>query len=283
MNSSPSSSPEFVEFHAADGRELQGFVYSPPDPAEAMAAIVHAHGKGANFYSGPSRTLPLHTSPDRFIHLALNMRCHDLGYIRVDTSGHDGGMWERIDDGATDIEAGVRYLRERTGSLPMFVAGHSAGGYFLGDWSARNPDVTGRIFLSPLSTVQTYFASWFPDRASYEQARKHATELATTGRGKLLIALPGPYYAISANSLLERMTERTDRWFDGVHASDAPVLMIWGGLEVNRHAEWKRVFERLKVPRKQRLEVPDANHVYFRQEAVVGRAISRFVDATLGM
>ena len=132
--------------------------------------MLHVHGKGGNFYSGPPRTLPPLIVPDRFVHLSLNLRCHDLAYSRLGNAAGiapgagaaDGGMWERLDEGAPDIEAGVAWLRAHTG-LPVVVVAHSAGGYFLADHSATAPPVAGRVFLSPLTSVRFPLSIWWPD------------------------------------------------------------------------------------------------------------------------
>ncbi len=279
----PTGGPQLVDVPAEDGVLLQGLLYPPP--ARPEAALLHVHGKGGNFYSGPPRTLPPHLAPDRFVHLALNLRCHDLAYSRLGdapgiATGAEaayGGMWERLDDGPIDIRAGVAWLRERTG-LPVVVVGHSAGGYFLGDWAPGPGDVAGRVFLSPLTSVRFPLSAWFADDAELERARAHAERLVEAGQGHLLLPVPAWYFAISAASFLERLAERPGRWLEGVEASPSPLLLAWGGAET-RAAAWRELFDRMTVPDRTCVELPGAGHEYGGHEAALAREITRFVEA----
>jgi pimeloyl-ACP methyl ester carboxylesterase len=278
--------PRLVELAAADGHPLQGLLYVPEHVDAAEAAVLNVHGKGGNCYSGPTRTLPPLIAPQRAIHLALNLRCHDLAYSLLgDAPGiargdrvADGGMWERLDDGATDIDAGVAWLRERTG-LPVFVIGHSMGGYYLGDYSAQCPQLAGRIFLSPLTSVRFPLPEWFPDPAERDAVRERAEQLVASGRGHMLIPLPAWYCAISADSLIERLHERPDRWLSGCNASDVPLLLAWGGAET-RAEQWRALYEQLSVGERQALEIPGTGHSYLGHEHVLADAITAFISTT---
>ncbi|NEK57920.1 hypothetical protein GCU56_08555 [Geodermatophilus sabuli] len=282
----PTGGPQLVDVPAPDGVLLQGMLLPPPADG-GRAALLHVHGKGGNFYSGPSRTLPPLLAPDRFVHLSLNLRCHDLAYSRLgDAAGIAtgaeaayGGMWERLADGPVDIRAGVDWLRERTG-LPVVVVAHSAGGYFLGDWAPGPGEVAGRVFLSPLTSVRFPLSAWFADDAALDRARLRAEELVARGQGHLLLPVPAWYFAISAESFLERLAERPDRWLQGCNASPSPLLMLWGGAET-RAAAWRELFDRLDVDDRTAVEVPGAGHEYGGAEAAVAAHVTGFVDAHL--
>lgn len=276
--------PRLVELTADDGQALQGLLYLPDDLAAARAAVLHVHGKGGNCYSGPTRTLPPLIAPGRTVQLALNLRCHDLAYSLLgDAAGiargarvADGGMWERLDDGALDIAAGVAWLRERTG-LPVYVVGHSMGGYYLGDYGARSPQLAGRVFLSPLTSVRFPLPEWFPDPEQRAAVQAQAEQLVAAGRGHMLIPLPAWYCAISAASLVERLAERPDRWLSGCNAADTPLMLVWGGAET-RAAQWRALFEQLHTQHRRALEVPGAGHSYTGHEQLVAEAITTFID-----
>lgn len=275
--------PVLVDVPAADGHPLQGLLYPMPERAEA--AVLHVHGKGGNFYSGPPRTLPALVAPDRFVHLSLNLRCHDLAYSLLGdsadiTTGPEsaaGGMWESLEDGPTDLRGGVAWLRELTG-LPVHVVAHSAGGYFLGDWAPSDDEVASRTFLSPLTSVRYPLLAWFGDDDGLAGARERAEALVRDGQGHLLLPVPTWYFAISAHSLLERLGEQPDRWLTGCNRSAAPVLLIWGGAEA-RAPQWRALFERMTVRDRRCLEVPGAGHEYRGHEQTVAAAIAGFVDA----
>jgi hypothetical protein len=279
--------PVLVDVPAEDRSLLQGVLYAPADGA-ATAAVLHVHGKGGNFYSGPPRTLPPLVAPDRLVHLALNLRCHDLAYSRLGNAAGiapgagaaDGGMWERLDEGAPDIAAGVTWLQERTG-LPVVVVAHSAGGYFLADYSAGNPPIAGRVFLSPLTSVRFPLSAWWPDAGELEEVARRAEQMVATGEGHLLIPVSSWYCAISAASLVERLHERPGRWLAGCNGSDTPVLMAWGA-EESRAAEWNALTGRLTAPDRRRLELPGTGHEYAGAEQRLADAIAAFVGDVAG-
>lgn len=277
--------PVLVDVPGASGEPLQGLLYPTPSVDSARAAVLHVHGKGGNFYSGPPRTLPPLMAPERYVHLALNLRCHDLAYSRLGdrpgiVTGGDaagGGMWERLADGPVDIAAGVRWLRERTG-LPVHVIAHSAGGYFLGDWAPAPDTVASRILLSPLTSVRFPLATWFGAESALRQVTAQAESMVQAGRGHLLIPVPTWYFAISADSLLERLRERPDRWLEGCNASGSPLLLVWGGAET-RAAEWREMFQRMTVPDREMLELPGAGHEYAGVQPELAAALTAFLDA----
>lgn len=276
-----------VEVSVEDGTPMAGAVYRPGS-GPARAAVLHVHGKGGNFYSGPPRTLPPLVAPDRMVHLAVDLRCHDLAYSRLGNSpgiasgagAAEGGMWERLDEGAPDIDRWVRWLAATTG-LPVVVVAHSAGGYFLGDYSAGSPDIAGRVFLSPLTSVRFPLSTWWPDEEELAGVGRRAEQMVADGEGHLLIPVPSWYYAISAASLLERLHERPGRWLDGCNGSATPVLIAWGG-EETRAAQWRAVVDRLTAPERRWLELPGAGHEYDTMLDELAGAITAFVDDVTG-
>lgn len=278
----PVDGPVLVDVPGPDGSVLEGLLQPPPAPGRARAAVLHVHGKGGNFYSGPPRALPPLLAPDEFVHLSLNLRCHDLAYgglgdapgiaQRPDSVG--GGMWERLDDGPADLAAGVAWLRERTG-LPVHVVAHSAGGYFLGDWSPPVHEVATRVLLSPLTSVRFPLPAWFGGEDGLAEAAARARRLSAAGDGHLLLPVPAWYFAISADSLLERLEEQPDRWLTGCNGSDSPLLLVVGGVET-RVPAWRELFDRLTVPDRSWLELPGAGHEYGGQHAALAQALLGF-------
>jgi hypothetical protein len=281
----PVPGPVLVDVVAADGRPLEGLLSAPAGDVSPVAAILHLHGKGGNFYSGPSRFLPSLLSREPLVHLSLNMRCHDLAYTRYDVedSGElrddknavDGGFWERLDEGRLDVAAGVDWLRQEL-SLPVFVTGHSAGGFYLGDYSGSDPSIAGRILLSPLTSTRHPLSTWFAGNGSLEYAAAQARRMVAAGRGHHLLPLPQWFFAISAASLLERMAEREDRWITGMNASHAPVLLAWGDRE-ERGALWRELFARLTASDKVAVELSACGHSYRGREVELAEHVARFV------
>jgi hypothetical protein len=59
-------------------------------------------------------------------------------------------------------------------------------------------------------------------------------------------------------------------------ASDAPVLMLWGGAET-RHSLWSSTWDELPVEDKEQVVVEGGDHLYVGREDAVTRAIDAFV------
>lgn len=275
---------QLVGVAADDGRELEGLLYESDE--RPVASLLHLHGKGGNCYSGAARFLPrlMRDLPVR--HLALNMRCHDLGYTRADlryddfhegSARTDGGWWEQVSVGPLDVAAGVRALRE-CGPEPVFIAGHSSGGFYAATYCRDDPGIAGRILLSPLTDNRRPLPMWFGDGQGLAAAVERARELSDAGRGHEVIPLPTWYYGISADSLIERAAEEDSVWLRAMQASDAPVLFLWGGAE-SRDPLWRSLFEQLSAPDKELVVVDGADHNYVGHEESVTRAVSAFLTA----
>jgi hypothetical protein len=69
-----------LTFESATGALLDAVLYEPRGGEVATTPLViHLHGKGGNFYTGPGRFIPLLTRDHDVAHLAINFDCHDLG------------------------------------------------------------------------------------------------------------------------------------------------------------------------------------------------------------
>jgi pimeloyl-ACP methyl ester carboxylesterase len=278
---------QLVGVSADDGRELEGLLYE--GDGRPVASVLHLHGKGGNCYSGSARFIPRLTRGNGVRHLALNMRCHDLGYTRADvryddfqegTARTDGGWWEQVSVGPLDVAAGVRALKE-CGPEPVFIAGHSSGGFYTATYCQGDPDIAGRILLSPLTDNRRPLPMWFGEGAGLAAAVERAREMVESGHGDLVLPLPTWYYGISARSLLERAAEEDLVWLTAMQASDASVLFLWGGAE-SRGPLWQSLSDQLSAPDKEVVVVDGADHNYVGHEEAVARAVSDFVTARAG-
>lgn len=257
---------------------------SPPDLPAPRTALIHLHGKGSNFYGVPGRLLaPTWVVPD-LVHLAVNMRCHDLGYTRTDITSPDftaglvpvaGGWWEDLAAGIDDVTAAVAYARG-LGCRRIFLVGHSSGGFYATQYAARVGDVAGLILLSPLTSNKTALPVWFPDEAQLDLALEQAREAVSAGRGHEIIPLPRWYYGISAASLLQRAAEPDGVWAADLAAADCPVLMVIGGAE-SRAALWRDEMGRARHPDSRTVELDGADHHYVGFEEQVRSEVAAFV------
>ncbi|MGH8914939.1 MAG: alpha/beta hydrolase [Acidimicrobiia bacterium] len=277
-----------VSIETAGGVSLDGLLTEPPN---ARAATVLIHGKGGNFYTGPGRFIPERSRLTDVCHLSINMRCHDLGYTRPEVpislhgptpGGADrpldvaGGMWELVSDGHEDLRAAVTYLRDR-GHDKVFLIGHSSGAFYATDYGSRDPDLAGRLLLSPLISNKAPLRSWFPGEGDLTGAVETARVMTASGNGHRLITLPTWYYGISAASFLERLDEADDMWMKAISSSKGPLLMIWGGAE-SRHAQWAELWDQLAVPDKEHHVIDGAEHFYLGFEDQVSEIIDQFLD-----
>jgi len=248
--------------------------------------VIHLHGKGGNFYTGPCRFVPLLTRGQDVAHLSINFDCHDLGYIpyylHADAEGGRvrGGMWERIAEGWQAVAAAVAFARER-GHRRIFLSGHSAGGFYAADYAAGHGPLDGVILLSPVVTFQSFLRTWFPDRSALEATAERARDMVDTGVGHYLIPLCAPYFGISAESLLERVQLPADHLEQRLRRIDCPILFLWGEAE-SRHQLWGEIYDRLESPVKTRLTIPGAGHHYSGAEQRVADAVVAFVNAPAG-
>ena len=277
--------PELVTLKTSDGIPLDAALSEPDD---AVAAVVHIHGKGGNFYTGPGRFVPELTPGEPLAHLSINMRCHDLAYSRYDGVWDDvdaaavvaGGMWEDLSVGHLDLEAAVDFLRAR-GHRIVVMAGHSSGGFYTADYGARHPEIEGRIFLSPLTGNGTALPRWFPAPGDLDAALAKASSLVADGKGHWLIPLPTWYFAVSAQSLLERAAEPAGIWLRDVQACPSPLLMLWGDTE-DRDQLWRNLCDQMDLPGLQTHVVAGADHQYTGYEAQVAEMVTRFALEVAG-
>lgn len=271
---------ELVELVANDGRCLEGFLHETSGPAKA--SILLLHGKGANCYSGVCRFLPPALTRAGFRVLALNMRSHDLGYTRLDVpfvdledgrAAVDGGMWEDLDVGDLDVDAGIAFLNGFGGS-EVIVCGHSSGGFYAALHDRLDSRVTARILLSPLVSNRRPLPSWFGGSHGLEQALARAQALVERGDGEQLIPTQLWYYAISARALLQRAAESPDIFATALAALSSPALLAWGSRE-GRAAQWSQLASGL--PHVTSTVFDGAEHNYIQHQDTVNAGILQYL------
>lgn len=269
-----------VRLRASDGVEIDALRYDDGGPS--ATGVLHVHGKGSSFLTGPSRFLPPRWPG--VTHLALNMRFRDLAFTDAEGSPWaaagavpaGGGYWERIADGPLDLEAGTRHLRA-FGCRHIVIVGHSSGGFYTARYGAEDADIAARVLIGPLTGNRTAFARWFGSEDQRDLALNRAKVMVEGGRGHELIPLPTWYYAISAASLLERASEPDGVWLDSMNANPSPALLVWGGLE-DRDALWRGLFEEFTMEQKEAVVIPGAEHHFIRYEDELVEVIRTFIE-----
>lgn len=270
---------------ASDGRMVECLDKNATSDT-SDATLIYVHSKGGNFYTGPGWFIPEADGRDRFAHIGLNMRCHDLAYSRGDLpyvdfeagGGYiavDGGYWEDLEIGHLDIEVAVDLARELRPGTAVFLVGHSSGGFYIADYAARHPgEIDGMIFLSPVLSHNRVIEKWFPTEAERMSAADDCAALCARGAGQQLIPVPAWFYAISAQSFLQRLGESEAPLEDRLAVTDRPRVFIWGAAET-RAGRWRDLAQRVKGDA---VEIRDSDHNYLGREAEVSQAVLEWVE-----
>jgi pimeloyl-ACP methyl ester carboxylesterase len=271
-----------VTLETADGWTLHALHHAAPAvlavPAGERVGLVHVHGKGANMLAEHPRWMP--PALPGVEHLSLQMRSHDFATWtgRADRPA-GGGMFESLADGHHDLAAGVAYLRSR-GVGRVVLVGHSSGGWYVGDHSARYAGTDGavdaRVVLSPLLDNKTALAWWFPAGKGLAEFTARARELVAEGRPHQLMLIDVPYWAVSADAFLQRAGEVDGTWLRGMQADPSPVLTVWGTAE-DRDPQWREALSRYTTPTNRFGAVEGGDHQYTGLEHEVCDLVARFL------
>lgn len=275
---------DLISLRTEDNLQLDGLLYTPK--IWASAAILLVHGRTCNFLIGPPRFVPLPFAREGIASLALNMRSNSLGYSRNDIKFENfdefefnmaGAAWENFELGYKDVKAAIACLHE-LGYEKIILAGHSAGGFYCGDYAGRYQDVDGLILLSPL-TAHSFGAlgAWFKSEDEAEAVKKQAAELVASGNGHKILPVPTWYYAVSAGTMLARFNEPSDRWTKVVSTNKKPTLLLYGSRE-DRAQHWQEIFETvITAEKKEILGIEGAEHMYIGYEDKFVQAMLSFI------
>lgn len=268
---------ELITLCTADGVLLDGAAYFPAAHAPEHppgTGLLLIHGKGGNFYTGPSRFLAKPLAAAGHLVLALNMRVHDIVYLTSPQRLPAGGAYEQFSAGWQDLDAGVAWLRGQ-GCQRVVVCGHSSGGLYAVDYAARGTGLAGLVLLSPLLGNRAALPMWFPEPAEMDAARNRAEAAAATGQADDLMPLPKWHWAISAASLLSRFQEAPDVWDRTFERLRLPILMLYGDHE-ERAPRWHAIIAEYPGP-STRQAIAGANHHYTGREDQVATAVQDFL------
>jgi pimeloyl-ACP methyl ester carboxylesterase len=189
---------------------LDGALHLPDGPV--TGAVLLFHGNTMNFYVGAPRFLPPALTARGYACLAFNRRGHDILGIR-DSRAAEGAAFQLTRDGIEDNGLAARWMAQR-GYPPPVVIGHSNGGMLAVPHVAAHPDTPAMILLSAHGggkdgVLRSSRAGMMAgDRLT--EITANARALVAEGRGRELMLMPGWWYVISAESLLDRMTEMPD-------------------------------------------------------------------------
>ena len=259
---------------------LAGLYYEPDDGVTAGAAV-YFHGTTMNFYVCAAQFLPPVLTRLGFAFLAFNRRGHDTLGTR-NSRRAEGGAFETSAQAIEDNRLAAEWLARRGYPRPV-VIGHSYGGMLGVRHVADHPETPALVLLSAgrggprqdhAGGTERLFAV---DR--FSELKAHAEGLVDAGRGGELMLMPGWWYAISAESFLDRIANVPDT-IALAPKIKCPVLAIRGGKE-DVHRYPAEEFQRVAGGPCQVEIVPDCDHFYNGREETISDIVSSWLARTL--
>jgi pimeloyl-ACP methyl ester carboxylesterase len=258
---------------------LDGLYYEPEGRAAGAALLFH--GNTMNFYVGALRFLPPVLVKLGLACLAFNRRGHDILSTR-NSRVPEGGAFQLAREGIKDNRTAARWLSARGFPAPV-VIGHSNGGMLAVRHVADHPETPALGLLSAhaggRNIVQRGAQSGLMVGGRVEEFAAWAREMVKNGRGRELMLMPGWWYAISAESFLDRLTETPDT-LELAPKVKCPTLYVRGDREPRASYPAEDFKARAGGPCAVEI-VPDCDHFYNGCEAVVGEIVSSWLSRTL--
>jgi pimeloyl-ACP methyl ester carboxylesterase len=203
-----------------------------PDGSAATGAVLLFHGNTMNFYVGAPRFLPPALTAMGYACLAFNRRGHDILSIR-DSRTAEGAAFQLTREGIEDNRLAAQWMKDR-GFPPPVIIGHSNGGMLAVPHVVAHPDTPAMILLSAhgggRDGVRRSSQAGLMAADRLEEITAQADAMVVAGRGRELLMMPGWWYVITAESLLDRMTAMPDI-LELAPAVKCPVLYLRGDQE----------------------------------------------------
>jgi pimeloyl-ACP methyl ester carboxylesterase len=193
-----------------DTYPLDGLFYEPQGATAGAALLMH--GNTMNFYTGSLRFLPPVLVQMGFACLAFNRRGHDILGTRASRVAV-GGAYQTSAEGIEDNRLAAAWLAARGHPQPV-VVGHSNGGMLAVQHVVDHPQTPALVLLSAhmggKNIAQRMSKSGLFAGDRFEELTAQAKKLVAAGRGRELLLLSGWWYAISAESFLDRIYDTPD-------------------------------------------------------------------------
>ena len=236
------------------------------------------HGNCHNFYTGPSRFLPGHLLARGIACLAFNRRGHDMV---VSSTGRQvtGGSFQLAREAVADNRHAADWLAGRGFARPV-VIGHSNGGMLATQHCADDHGQPRAVVLMSAHcggtrnvTLMSEAGLFAADRLAELTAEAEA--MVRDGRGHSLMALPGWWWVISAESFLDRVRNTPDT-VENAARIRIPSLFLRGDKE-DPEAYPSEAFAAQSGGRCEARVLPDCDHFYTGHEAEVGSLVADWV------
>jgi pimeloyl-ACP methyl ester carboxylesterase len=262
---------------ATDTYPLDGLLYMPRSGAIA-GAVMLLHGNCHNFYMGPSRFLPPALTARGFACLAYNRRGHDM-VTPLDGRNIGGGAFQLAREAIDDNRLAAAWLRAR-GFAPPILIGHSNGGVLAAQHGADHPETPALVLMSAhrggrdIAEILSRRGIFGRDRL--DELRRQAKGMVDEGRGRDLMLLPGWWWVISAECLLDYGEAMPDTLANASRIQ-SPTLYLRGDKEPEELYP-AEAFARHCAAAEVRI-LPDCDHFYTGKENVVAALIANWLEA----
>ena len=255
---------------------LDGLYYEPEGGATA-GGVLYFHGNTMNFYVGAARFLPSALTRLGFACLAFNRRGHDVLSTRNSRQA-EGGAFQFAREGVEDNAIAARWMAERGFAEPV-VIGHSYGGMLSVRHVVDHPRTRALVLLSAGRGGETSIIEGATEGMltgeRFDEIHAHARKLVAEGNGKALMLTPGWWYAISAESFIDRMTEVPDTIALAPKVK-CPILCIRGDKENAQRYPAEEFQRAAKAPCAVKI-IPDCDHFYNGREDAVIEAVTSWL------
>jgi pimeloyl-ACP methyl ester carboxylesterase len=259
---------------------LDGLYYEP-EGREALGAALLFHGNTMNFYTGPMRFLPPALLRIGLACFAFNRRGHDILSTRSSRLP-EGGAFQLAREGIEDNRLAAGWLATRGFPAPL-VIGHSNGGMLAVCHVVEHPRTPALVLLSAhgggRNIVQSGGRSALMVGERVEEFAERARAMVAAGRGRDLMLMPGWWYAISAESFLDRLTETPDT-LQLAPRIKCPTLYVRGDREPREQYPAEDFKARAGGPCAVEI-VPNCDHFYTGREEAIQTLVSSWIERIL--
>jgi len=258
---------------------LDGLYYEPEGRAAGAALLFH--GNTMNFYVGAMRFLPPALVKLGLACLAFNRRGHDILSTRASRIV-EGGAFQLASEGIEDNRLAARWLASRGFPAPV-VIGHSNGGMLAVCHVAEHPQTPAMVLLSAhgggKDIIQRGGKAGLMAGERVDEFAARAREMVQAGRGRELLLMPGWWYAISAESFLDRLTETPDV-LELAPKVKCPSLFVRGDQEPREGYPAEEFRARSGGPCTVEI-VSNCDHFYNGREEAVGALVASWLRGAL--